>query len=229
MQKQGKILRNCTNGNGLISSQGEKWEFNLETHWKSDSVPYVGESVNFVLDDNNQLVSAEAIDPRAEVEKKLKDLGDKFKTDGLPVAQGLLQSLRAHISITRLVLFVLLLITWYNSTAVIITQNYTLRLDMARIGLSFFSMINLVSGFLGFLAWVSLLALLLPLVWRRRAAYLGALLPPAAYLFFYPLAIFFIQGRRNISIDPGIGFFISCFLCLVCIVVAIWDFWKNRA
>jgi hypothetical protein len=246
MQKQGKILRDCANGNGLISSQGEKWEFNLETHWKSDNPPQAGGGVNFVVDDNNQLVSIEAIDPRAEIEQKLRDFGGKLKADGLPIAQGLGKGLQAYVGIPRLVLFVLLLITWYGFSG----------LNIPAGDLNFFDVLAIVnkspeilqtgrggsSGLYGVLAWISLLAILLPAVWKSRIAHLGALLPLIMHLIAFIGQRFVIRNsfsgggefmsklieemaeRVIAEISFGFGFYVSLLLCLACAAVAVWDY-----
>ncbi|MDR3055407.1 MAG: DUF4870 domain-containing protein [Zoogloeaceae bacterium] len=62
MQKQGKILRDGQNGNGLVSSQGEKYEFDIVTHWKSDTPPQLGGEVYVELDEAGKVVSVESIE-----------------------------------------------------------------------------------------------------------------------------------------------------------------------
>ncbi|MDR3055406.1 MAG: hypothetical protein LBU53_08400 [Zoogloeaceae bacterium] len=235
MQKQGKILRDCKNGSGLISSQGEKWEFTLETHWKSDSIPYVGSGVNFVVDDNNQLVSIFAIDPRAEAEQKLKELGEKFKTDGLPIAQNFWQNLRARVGIPRLVLFVLLLISWYGFDAIVAKRFSATFFDL----LALFNNKSLSgnSGIYGFGAWLSLFAILLPIVWKDRKAYLGALFPLVIYLLGILGAWLDIQLIANAwgyfynkpEISLGFGFYVSLLLSLALAGLAVWDYLTRPA
>jgi hypothetical protein len=247
MQKQGKILRDCSNGNGLVSSQGEKWEFNLETHWKSDDPPQAGAGVNFVLDDNKQLVSVEAINSRAEMERKLKDIGGKLKTDGLPIARSLGKGLLAYAGIPRLVLFVLLLITWYG---------FNNSLKIQTLGLNFFDVLAIVnkspeilqkgsggsSGFYGVLAWISLLAILLPIVWKNRVAYLGGFLPLLIHLMAFIGQRFSLRSYASeigsgfaqqmveqliAAISFGFGFYASLLLCLACAALAVWDYLKK--
>ncbi|GHU07464.1 hypothetical protein AGMMS50225_04430 [Betaproteobacteria bacterium] len=243
MQKQGKILRDCANGNGLISSQGEKWEFNLETHWKSDNPPQTGGGVNFVVDDNNQLVSVEAIDSRAELEQKLRNFGGKLKTDGLPVAQNLGQGLLTHVGIPKLVLFTLLFITWYGFNG----------LKLGDVGMNFFDVLAIVnkspetiqngtggsSGLYGVLAWISLLAIFLPVVWKSRIAHLGSVLPLVIHLIAFIGYRFSIRSHFNNinneflrgmvdgvleNISFGFGFYVSLLLCLACAAFAVWDY-----
>jgi uncharacterized Tic20 family protein len=92
MQKQGKILRDGQNGNGLISSQGEKYEFDLVTHWKSDTPPQLGGDVYVELDEAGKVVSVESIESVKQAKLARRKQGtilrDGQNGNGLISSQG---------------------------------------------------------------------------------------------------------------------------------------------
>jgi hypothetical protein len=198
----GKILRDGQNGNGLISSNGEQYEFSIEKHWRSDTPPKLGASVNIEFDENGQLQLVKALDIQAEMSRKFKHISGKVQAEGLPIAQDLAQQIRhqfiATVGIPRIVIFVGLLLAWYalNTVVVQVSSSYSVNFNWFEI-LGFASEGNLnslgrgkapSSGLLGFLSWVSALLLFLPMLWKHRLAVWGA----AAPLVFMVLSVVFV-------------------------------------
>lgn len=186
----GKILRDGQNGNGLVSSSGERYEFTIEQHWRSDTPPKLGASVYIEVNPMGDLISLYAVDIPSEMGQKLKQLSDKVQADGLPAAKELTQQLSKNllstIGIPRLVIFVGLLLSWYalNTLVIQVSSSYSVNLNLFQV-LGFASQGSLdslgrrmpSSGFYGFLAWVSALMLFLPMVWKHRLAVWGAAAP----------------------------------------------------
>mgnify|MGYP003620751224 FL=1 len=187
----GKILRDGQNGNGLVSSNGDQYEFSIEKHWKSDTPPKLGANVNIEIDSNGQLLTVQALDIQSEVSQRFKQISGKVQAEGLPVAKELGEHIRqnfvATVGIPRIVIFVGLLISWYAlSTLVIqVSSRYSVDLNLFEVlGVASNGGLDSLgrgkapsSGFYGFLAWVSALLLFLPLLWKHRLAAWGAAAP----------------------------------------------------
>ena len=187
----GKILRDGQNGNGLVSSNGEKYEFSIEQHWRSDTPPKLGASVQIELNPLGQLISLHALDIQSEMGQRFKQLSDKVQADGLPVAkeltQQLSQNLIATVGIPRLVIFVGLLLSWYvlNTLVIQVSSRYSVDLNLFEVlGVASHGSLDSLgrgkapsSGFYGFLAWISALLLFLPMLWKHRLAAWGAAAP----------------------------------------------------
>lgn len=93
------------------------------------------------------------------------------------------------------------------------------------------------SGIYGFGAWLSLFAILLPIVWKDRKAYLGALFPLVIYLLGILGAWLDIQLIANAwgyfynkpEISLGFGFYVSLLLSLALAGLAVWDYLTRPA
>ena len=55
MKKRGRILREASNGPGLIASEGQQFEFQLEGLWTADTAPINNTVVDFEVDENNKI------------------------------------------------------------------------------------------------------------------------------------------------------------------------------
>lgn len=64
------ILRDTTQGEGLISIQGKQYSFNLQTHWRSDMPPNTGAKVDVWLDAEGKLTELRLV-PESELAKEL--------------------------------------------------------------------------------------------------------------------------------------------------------------
>lgn len=195
----GKILRDGQSGNGLVSSNGDQYEFSIEKHWRSDSPPKLGASVNIEVDETGQLLTVQALDIQSEMSQKFKQFSGKVQAEGLPVAKEMTEHIRhnfvATVGIPRIVIFVGLLLSWYvlNTLVIQVSSRYSVDLNLFEVlGLASNGGLDSIaggkapsSGLYGFLAWVSALMLFLPLVWKHRLAVWGA----AAPLVFMILAL----------------------------------------
>lgn len=187
----GKILRDGQNGNGLVSSNGEQYEFSIEKHWKSDTPPKLGASVNIEIDSGGQLLSVQAFDIQSEMSQRFKQMSGKVQAEGLPAAKELAQHIQknfvAMVGIPRIVIFVGLLLSWYvlNTLVIQVSARYSVDFNLFELlGVASNGGLDSLgrgkapsSGFYGFLAWVSALLLFLPLVWKHRLAAWGAAAP----------------------------------------------------
>jgi len=64
------VLRDTTQGEGLISIQGKQYPFDLQTHWRSDMPPNTGAKVDVWLDAEGNLIEVKLV-PESELAKEL--------------------------------------------------------------------------------------------------------------------------------------------------------------
>jgi hypothetical protein len=62
---RGRVLRDTSVGDGLISVAGQQYPFKLEGTWRSDRAPKVDMQVDVDFDDAGQVVAIRAVDPTA--------------------------------------------------------------------------------------------------------------------------------------------------------------------
>ncbi|GHU01482.1 hypothetical protein FACS1894154_11430 [Betaproteobacteria bacterium] len=137
--------------------------------------------------------------------------------------------------LVRFALFVLLLIGWNGLNSLTVPGVHDL---------TFFELLSIIntpgskaggsSGIYGLLAWTALLAILLPALWRHRAAHLGAILPLPLYVAVFigllfeltklPTMTGYAQAWSIFSSTLGGGFYASLLLCIGCSWVAVRDF-----
>jgi len=68
-KSRGTVLRDTSNGEGLISIQGKQYVFDLQKHWRSDLPPSTGAKVDVFLDDSGVLEVR--LVPESELAKEL--------------------------------------------------------------------------------------------------------------------------------------------------------------
>jgi hypothetical protein len=211
-RKQGKVLRDGQNGDGLISSQGEKYVFSLETHWKSDTPPQVGMGVYFEVNDAGAIISVKAVDGMAEAKQKLSEFGEKARTDGLPMLKAASEFVVRRMGWWRIAFFFLLLFMWNGFDCMY--------------GRDFFQSLRDVYGGFSLYYWLavlSLLLLLLPLAWKNARARLSAVLPA------FPMLILWLR-MFDLSFDSPFRyeFYLTFLVSIAAAVLAVLEYQKSR-
>lgn len=71
---RGRILRDTTNGDGLLSVAGKQYPFKLEGTWRSERAPKVDMQVEVELDDSGAIVGIRAVDSAAAAREQAERL-----------------------------------------------------------------------------------------------------------------------------------------------------------
>ena len=189
MTIRGKILRDPATGSGLVSDNGQQYAFSIEQHWRSDTLPVAGMSVDLEIDGTGALASVSAASAQQQVEEKFRELNDRLKSQGLPVARHLWSGLLQRAGWPRLVLMAALFFGWLVfATASIriggsLTQSATFREVLVLVnaggGIESLSGASGGAGWYGLLMWLALLAPLLSAFWSQRWAAAGHFAPLA--------------------------------------------------
>jgi hypothetical protein len=191
MAQRGKVLRDTSNGKGLISANGTQYEFALEGGWKSDISPKVGMVVEFELNAEGNISSASAV-PENQLAKEQAELVMKAaKEKGMAA----LSSASARVGTSVLVAWGALAIAWFFLDMVSISMGsnnsqgitFWSYLSMANNG--FERGISLImanqGGDKGIFALFAILALVGPALsqfWKDSKSHLGNCLPLALML-----------------------------------------------
>lgn len=202
MNKRGKIIRDTSVGQGLLSIGGQQYPFDLEGVWKSDVAPTINMVVEVELDGNDKITSIHTV-PDSQLAKEQAAVAvSAAKEKGAQIASGLL----AKFGVETLVAMAVLVLGWFafNTVSVQVSSAYSL-------GFSFWKVLAVVNspmgimnagaagggtGIYGFLAIVALVAPLAPYFWKDHRAYLGGLLP----LLF----VLFVGAMIYLGINDGI-------------------------
>ena len=191
--KRGRILRDTTNGDGLVFVEGAQHPFRLEGMWRSEVAPKVNMTVDVEFDDQGQLMSlrsvsggaiageqaSQALDAAGAAAKKM---AAELQSRGLPV----LQEWAKKVGYGKLAAFVLLVIAWFWLPVV------GLKLGFLGDGsITFYDSLKLLNsggmafgggggaGFYGFLVLLALACVWLPQVWKDPRANYGMMMPLA--------------------------------------------------
>ena len=74
---KGRVLRDTTHGEGLMSVEGNQYTFRLEGMWKSDIAPKVNMQVEVDFDDAGTVVAVRGVDPAAAAREQAAQMAAK--------------------------------------------------------------------------------------------------------------------------------------------------------
>lgn len=184
MAQRGKVLRDTSNGKGLISATGIQYEFALEGCWKSDVSPKVGMVVEFELNAEGNISSVSAVPENQLAKEQAELVMQAAKEKGMAA----LSNASARVGTPVLVAWGALAIAWFflnmvnismftNNSQGITFWNY---LSMANNG--FEGGINSDKGIFALLAILALVGPAVSQFWKDSKSHLGNCLPLALML-----------------------------------------------
>lgn len=211
--KKGRILRDTASGDGLVFVDGQQFPFKLEGQWRSEFAPRVNMTVDAEFDDQGQLVALRSASGAAAItseqaaqvlgaaQESARKMASEFQQKGLPV----IAEYAAKIGYPTLGALGAVILGWFFMPVVSINMGM-----VGRNSATFYQGLKLLNaegieslaalsgggsaGFYGFLCFASLLAVLLPQVWRDRRASLGMAAPLALMLLVTVIAWFKIRS-----------------------------------
>jgi hypothetical protein len=202
MAQRGKILRDTSNGAGLLSSGGVQYEFTLQGEWKSDNPPSVGMTVEIEINASGKVISVTQVS-ESQLAKEQADI--LLKDTKLKGAE-LLGSLSDRFGKNVLIAWGMLAIAWLFLSVL----NINITAEM-KTSLSFWDFLAIANsgttdlnslthggdkGIWGMMAWLALLSPILPIFWKDARAHLGQTLP-----LLLMLAVF---GSLYLSMKHGL-------------------------
>jgi len=202
MAKRGRVLRDPRLGSGLLMVEGRQYPFLMEGLWRSEVPARPGLAVNVDFDAHGNLNGITAV-PECQVEP---DVAAEARSSVRPFFE---YSAIGSASLVRLTGVAALLLSWLYLSAVSIHLPFFGSLDLTfwqilgalnTGGLTAVSDVTASpdTGALGFFAVLVLASPFLPLVWKRRWAWLGGMLP----LAFIALVAHWASGSIQTSLAP---------------------------
>jgi len=213
MNKRGRILRDTSNGVGLISSEGQQYEFNLEGVWKSDIAPVQSMVIEFELDSNNKVISVQLVSEGQLAKEQAEKALEAFKGKSTAVFDGLSARVGKSVLFATAALFV----SWIflNTISIQVTESM-------KYGVTFWKILGIVNasgglnalqnggggdtGVYGFFGCVALIGPFLSQLWKDPKAHLGNCLPLVLMLFVVASIYMGIQDGMKSAGNMGAMF-----------------------
>jgi hypothetical protein len=209
---RGRILRDTSNGVGLVSAAGEQYEFKLEGVWKSDIAPKQNMVVEFELDDSRHIVSIQKIGDADLFKEGANKLIDLVKENGFVA----IKNVSFQVDKSTLVAVGMLIVSWF------FLDFLNVQISTAnRLGMSFWQILGIVNspsiidafqythekekGLWGVMTILALLSPFVQQIWKNPLAHLGNLLPLA--LMIAVSASIFFGIKESIEAAKEIGSF----------------------
>ena len=190
MKKRGRILRDASNGVGLISAEGNQYEFKLEGVWKSDIAPAQSMVVEFELDNTNNIISIIAVNENQLAKEQADKVIEALKGKSTAAFDDLTVRVGKPVLIATGSLFV----SWFflNIISIQVTESM-------KYGVTFWKILGIVNssgvlnalqsggggdtGIYGFLGCIALAGPFISQFWKDPRAHLGNLLPLILMVF----------------------------------------------
>jgi len=224
---KGRVLRDTTHGEGLMSVEGNQYTFRLEGMWKSDIAPKVNMQVEVDFDDAGTVVAVRGIDPAAAAREQAaqmaakasettKKLAAELQAKGGPMmakAMPVVQKYTGLIGIPTLVALVAIFFGWW----VFATINVTV---FTSDGFTFYQIMGALNdpdrafeslgtgntpgaGIYGIIAFVAWLAPLLPHFVGIRQLWLAYFAPIVWMILTYIIAKIKISAALSEGTDAA--------------------------
>jgi len=214
MKKRGRILRDASSGVGLISSEGNQYEFTLEGVWKSDVSPATNMVVEFELDNANKIIAINALS-----ESQLaKEQADKVLSAAKEKGGAVFDDVVARVGKPVLIATGLVAISWFFLSAITVqvSQDMAFKipfwkiLGVANNGAGGLSALQGGgggdTGVYGFLGIIALLGPFISQFWKDSRAHLGNCLPLIMMLFVAISIYFGVQDSMKSAGNMGAMF-----------------------
>jgi len=212
MIKRGKVLRDVSPGPGLLSVDGQHYQFSREGIWRSDSPPTAGMSVEVEFAGDASIVGITQV-PDSQIAKEQADAVVKAarQKGGVLVSAAI-----ARFGLPLLIATGLMMICWFFLGAVSVQTLF------GKLNFTFWQILGFLNadspwetvmsgrgganaGFYGFLAIVALAGPFLPYFWKDKRAALAGVLPLAFMIAVGILVRSNIHSAMGGTLDGPLG------------------------
>lgn len=214
---RGTVLRDASQGHGLISIQGTQYQFTLEKHWRSDKPPAVGARVDAFIGSDGGLIQLTVVDEAQLVKEKATEIASHMAGQVKEGGTRLFSQAVSEFGMTTLVAILLLGLSWtvLNLFVVQIGRNTTAGFslwDLLRISSGEGDVLGLLqgsqvgrggAGFWGFIAIACLVLPLVPLAWKGRFANIGFFAPGTFMAFLAWKSYAGVSARMSAATELG--------------------------
>ncbi|HWA96538.1 MAG TPA: hypothetical protein VG844_18210 [Terracidiphilus sp.] len=206
MAKRGKILRDPTNGPGLVVVEGQQYTFALEGIWKSASLPQPGVVVDVDFAADGSVIAVTAVPESQLAKEQAEQALSAAKEKGAAIASTAV----AQFGLPTLIAAGLVIVGWFFMATVSLNAGFAGKFEF-----TFWHVLTLLNssnlmdamqsaqgkgsaGFYGFLAIAALAGPFISAFWKDKRALLGGLLP---VLFMLLVAILVKHSLSSATAD----------------------------
>ena len=200
MTKRGKILRDATAGPGLVSVDGQHYQFALGGVWRSEAPPTAGMAVDVEFSADASIGGISQVSDAQIAKEQAEVMIGVAKEKGKVIASAAIDKF----GLPTLIATALLMIGWFFLSAISIQtllgkMDFTFwqLLGFLNSGSGFMAVMDgrggPSAGFYGFLAVVAMAGSFLPFIWKDKRASAGGLLP----LLFMIMSAIMLRSSLN--------------------------------
>lgn len=210
MAIRGRVIRDTSSGVGLISADGNQYEFKLEGVWKSDYSPKQDMVVEIDLDDAGKVILVKAVSEGDLAKEQAEKAAKLLKEKGLAAFDGIAARVGKNVLIaTALVAF-----SWFFLHVLTIQVSSSFKN-----GITFWQLLGIVNasggidalqststmdkGLWGFLAVVAIFGPFIHQFWKKPEAHLGNCLPLLTMLLAGVTIYFSVQDSISAAGNAG--------------------------
>lgn len=219
MGQRGRILRDTGNGTGLVSANGNQYEFTLEGVWRSDLAPRQDMVVEFDLDAAGKVVSIFAVSDsdlaKEKAEQAAKIAREQTEKAALMVKEkglAVFNDVAARVGKPVLIATGIVIVCWFYLSALDIK-------GLAAMKITFWQMLGVVNasggmdtlqsvamqdkGIYGLLGILALAGPFIAQLWKNPLAHLGNALPLLLMLLVGSLFYLEIHGSVDVAVEQA--------------------------
>jgi hypothetical protein len=208
MTKRGKVLRDTDSGLGLVTVDGQHFQFGLEGVWPGESPPVPGMAVQVDFAPDASITSMTPVLDSQIAKEQAEAMVGMAKEKGKVIASAAIAKVGLPIPIAT----GLLMIGWFFLSAI------SVQTLLGKVDLTFWQLLGFLNsgsgfeavmegrgggsaGFYGFLALITLAGPFLPFVWKDKRAVAGGLLP----LVFMIMAATMLRSSLNNALGADVS------------------------
>lgn len=186
MALRGRIIRDTSSGVGLISANGNQYEFKLEGVWKSDFSPKQDMVVDIELDSNQNITLVTAVSETDLAKEQAEKAAKMLQEKGLAA----FNDIAARVGKNVLIATALVGFSWFFLNVLTIQISSSLKN-----GITFWELLGIINssgginalqspsdmdkGLWGFIGFVAIIGPFIHQFWKKPVAHLGNCLPLA--------------------------------------------------
>jgi hypothetical protein len=208
MTKRGKILRDTNSGLGLVTVDGQHFQFGLEGVWRGDVPPVPGMPVQVEFAPDASITGMTPVSDGQIAKEQAEAVMGVAKEKGKVIATAAV----AKFGLPTLIATALLIVGWFFLSAV------SVQTLLGKVDFTFWQMLGFLNsnsalesvmegrsgpsaGFYGFLALVALAGPYLPYIWKDKRAAACGVLP----LLFMLMAGIMLRSSMNNALGGDVS------------------------
>ena len=208
MTKRGKVLRDTQAGPGLVTVDGQHFQFGLEGVWRGEVPPAPGMTVQVEFAPDASIVGMTPVSEGQIAKAQAEAMAGVAKEKGKQLASAAV----AKVGLPALIATAVLIIGWF------VLSSVSIQSPLGRVDFTFWQLLGFLNsgngfeammegrgspgaGFYGFLALAALAGPYLPYMWKDKRASAGGVLP----LLFMAMAAIMLRSSTDNTLGADVS------------------------